>query len=186
MIPDWPVADVDHETFRQGGEQFQIADLQELDLYRNTQLHHKPGSEITTKNLVMWTKSKKVHKLWFYTQVIFICTMYIYKYTVTMVTLNIHTWRTTECGPYYQVVIMWRCSCEWCFISSIAYYGRRSLLKRTSNSSPPLIRTPLLPSNSVLIREVSFGEREHYIYIHSTCCQECVLSRGVSSLESVL
>ena len=28
----------------------------------------------------------------------------------------------------------------------------------------PLIRTVLLPSNSVLTREVSFGEREHYIY----------------------
>ena len=27
-------------------------------------------------------------------------------------------------------------------------------------SSPPLIRTPLLPNNFVLIREVSFGERE--------------------------
>ncbi len=31
-------------------------------------------------------------------------------------------------------------------------------------SGPPLIRTPLLPSNSVLIREVSFGEGEHYIH----------------------
>ncbi len=31
-------------------------------------------------------------------------------------------------------------------------------------SGPPLIRTPLLPNNSVLIREVSFGEREHYIH----------------------
>ncbi len=27
-----------------------------------------------------------------------------------------------------------------------------------------LIRTPLLPSNSVLFREVSFGETEHYTY----------------------
>ncbi len=39
-------------------------------------------------------------------------------------------------------------------------------------SGPPLIRTPLLPNNSVLIREVSFGEREYYI--HNTCCQESV------------
>ncbi len=31
-------------------------------------------------------------------------------------------------------------------------------------SGPPLIRMPLLPNNSVLIREVSFGEREHYIH----------------------
>ncbi len=31
-------------------------------------------------------------------------------------------------------------------------------------SGPPLIRTPFLPNNSVLIREVSFGEREHYIH----------------------
>ncbi len=30
-------------------------------------------------------------------------------------------------------------------------------------SSPPLIRTPLLPTNSVLFREVSFGEREHHM-----------------------
>ncbi len=31
-------------------------------------------------------------------------------------------------------------------------------------SSPSLIRTPLMPNNSVLIREVSFDVREHYIY----------------------
>ncbi len=31
-------------------------------------------------------------------------------------------------------------------------------------SGPPLIRTPLLPNNSVLIRGVSFGEREHYVH----------------------
>ncbi len=31
-------------------------------------------------------------------------------------------------------------------------------------SSHPLIRTPLLPKKSVLVREVFFGEREHYMY----------------------
>ncbi len=35
---------------------------------------------------------------------------------------------------------------------------------------PPLIRTPLLSNNSILIREVSFGEREQHI-MHGTCCQ---------------
>ncbi len=42
-----------------------------------------------------------------------------------------------------------------------------SLLKPSESqySGPPLIRTPLLPNNSVLIREVSFGEREHYIHL---------------------
>ena len=29
---------------------------------------------------------------------------------------------------------------------------------------PPLIRTPLLPSNSVHLRQVSFGEREDHMY----------------------
>ena len=28
------------------------------------------------------------------------------------------------------------------------------------SSTPPVIRTPLLPKKSVLIREVSFGDRE--------------------------
>ncbi len=31
-------------------------------------------------------------------------------------------------------------------------------------NGPAPIRTPLLPSNSVLIREVSFGEREHHMH----------------------
>ncbi len=31
-------------------------------------------------------------------------------------------------------------------------------------SSPSLIGSPLLPNNFVLIREVSFGERENYMY----------------------
>ncbi len=31
-------------------------------------------------------------------------------------------------------------------------------------SGPPLIRTPFLPNNFVLIREVSFGERVHYTH----------------------
>ncbi len=46
--------------------------------------------------------------------------------------------------------------------------------------------TPLLPKNSVLIIEVSMVEREYYI--HSWCLlpRICVLSRGMSFLESVL
>ncbi len=31
-------------------------------------------------------------------------------------------------------------------------------------TSPPLMLIPLLLKNSVLIREMSFGEREHYMY----------------------
>ena len=53
-------------------------------------------------------------------------------------------------------------------------------------SSPPLIRTPLLPRNFVLIREVSFGEREHHMHFQYLLPRICVLYRGVSSLESVL
>ncbi len=53
-------------------------------------------------------------------------------------------------------------------------------------SNTPLIRTPLLPQNSVLIREVSFGEREQYIHSQYLLPKNCVLSRGVSFLESVL
>ncbi len=52
-------------------------------------------------------------------------------------------------------------------------------------SSAPLIGTPLLPNGCVLIRKVSFGERQH---IHSQYLlpRMCVLYKGVSSLESVL
>ncbi len=53
-------------------------------------------------------------------------------------------------------------------------------------SGPPLIRTLLLPNNSVLIKEVSFGEREHYIHLQYLLPEVCVLYRGASSLESVL
>ncbi len=34
-------------------------------------------------------------------------------------------------------------------------------------SGPSLIRTSLLPNNSVFIRQVSFGEREHLMYLWS-------------------
>ncbi len=39
-------------------------------------------------------------------------------------------------------------------------------------SSPPVIRTPLLPNNSILIREVFFGktEKEEITHIHATGC----------------
>ena len=53
-------------------------------------------------------------------------------------------------------------------------------------SSLPLIGTPFLPNNSVLIREVSFGEREHHMHVRYLLPRFCVLSRGVSSQESVL
>ncbi len=41
---------------------------------------------------------------------------------------------------------------------------RKKVQTRYKYSSPPLIRTPLLSNYSVLVREVSFGEREHYIH----------------------
>ncbi len=43
----------------------------------------------------------------------------------------------------------------------------------------PLIATPLLPNYSVLIREVSFGEKDHQVH------SQYFLSRVVSSLERV-
>ncbi len=47
--------------------------------------------------------------------------------------------------------------------------------------------TPLNSAKSVLITEVWFGEREHYNCIHATLLPPiCVLSTGVSFLESVL
>ncbi len=56
----------------------------------------------------------------------------------------------------------------------------------TRYSSSPLIRTPLLPNNSLLLREVSFGEREHHMHSWYLLPRICILSRGVSSLGSVL
>ncbi len=53
-------------------------------------------------------------------------------------------------------------------------------------SSPPLIRTPLLPQNSVLIREVSFAEREHHMHSQYLLSKICVLYRGVSFLKCPL
>ncbi len=43
-------------------------------------------------------------------------------------------------------------------------------------SIPPLIGTPLLPKNSVVIREMFFGERQDYMQsqTHSTCYQKNV------------
>ena len=65
-------------------------------------------------------------------------------------------------------------------------WGYNEIFGKVRYSSPPLIGTPLLPNNSVLIREVSFGEREHYIHSQYLLPRICVLSREVSSLESVL
>ncbi len=56
-------------------------------------------------------------------------------------------------------------------------------------SSPPRIRTPLLPRKSVLIREVSFAEREHRMHSQYLLPRICVLSsmsRGVPSRECAL
>ncbi len=85
--------------------------------------------------------------------------------------------------------IHWRCNTS-CNIISITYKitfsGFITLYTIHIYSGPPLIRTPLLPSNSVLIREVSFGEREHYVHSQYLLPEICVLYRGVSSLQSVL
>ena len=49
------------------------------------------------------------------------------------------------------------------------------------------IRIPLLPNaRSVLIREMFFGEREHYMHSQHLLPKSFVLSRGVSCPESVL
>ncbi len=53
-------------------------------------------------------------------------------------------------------------------LSMYMYLPSRTLCKvfRTHGyySSPPLIGTPLQPNIDVLIREVSFGERECYVH----------------------
>ncbi len=51
----------------------------------------------------------------------------------------------------------------------------RSVLELHVYSGPRLIGTPLLKNNSAPIREVYFGEREHYIN-HGTWYEEFVLS----------
>ncbi len=62
---------------------------------------------------------------------------------------------------------------------------RKKVQTRYNYSSPPLTRTPLLPNNCVLIREVYFGEREYYIPSQCLLPRICILSRGWSSHESV-
>ena len=76
-------------------------------------------------------------------------------------------------GPSKQVVSHW--SVDNCFCYMQFQY-----------ISPTLIRTPLLPQNSALIREVSLGERERYMHSLDLLPRNSVLSKGVSSLESVL
>ncbi len=49
----------------------------------------------------------------------------------------------------------------------------------------PLVQTPLLPNNCVLIREVSCSKIEHRMYSWHLP-RICVLFRGVSSLKSVI
>ncbi len=49
-------------------------------------------------------------------------------------------------------------------------------------SSPSLIWTPLPPNNSVLIRHMSFGDREHYMHARYFAVKNlCPLWRGVVS-----
>ncbi len=57
---------------------------------------------------------------------------------------------------------------------------------KISIQSTPLISTHFLSKNSVLIRKVSFGGREHHMHSLYLLLRMCVLSRGVSSLESFL
>ncbi len=48
---------------------------------------------------------------------------------------------------------------------------------KTKYRSPSLIKTPLLPNNSVLFKQVSFGEREHHMYSCHLLPRNCILSR---------
>ena len=55
------------------------------------------------------------------------------------------------------------------------------------HSSPPLIGTPLLPNNSVLIREVSLAAREHHMHSrHLLAKNLCPFQRGVLTRECPL
>ncbi len=65
-------------------------------------------------------------------------------------------------------------------------YTKKKLYFIWLYSSAPLIRTSLLPNNSVLIREVFFGEREHHMHSQYFLPNICVLYKGMSFLESVL
>ena len=47
---------------------------------------------------------------------------------------------------------------EGCTLARVSFKRRTNVTVHVSG--PPLIRTPNLPNNFVLIREVSFGERE--------------------------
>ncbi len=65
------------------------------------------------------------------------------------------------------------------------FTGKGTHVIDTLYTSPTLIGTPILSNNSVLIREVSYGEREHYMQYQYLLARTYVLSRGVSTLESV-
>ena len=53
-------------------------------------------------------------------------------------------------------------------------------------SSPPQKWTPFLSKYSILIGEVSFGDRDYYMHYQYLFPRMCVLCRRVSSLESIL
>ncbi len=65
--------------------------------------------------------------------------------------------KTTMAQTYYDC-------CKQMEESELSLHSRVLPCQLMVYSSPPLLRPPLLPNNSVLIREVSFGEREHYIH----------------------
>ena len=80
--------------------------------------------------------------------------------------------------------------CNW-NVSIILIASLLLYISHVNYSSPPVIRTPLLPKNSAIIRKVSFMPLVRWTWwsttcIHSTCCQKNVLYKGVSFLESVL
>ncbi len=76
-------------------------------------------------------------------------------------------------------------NCIGCFLSPTTTSVLLTELFKTTDvptrvvqySSPSLIRTSLLPSNYVLIREVSFGKREYYIHSWYLLPRICGLSR---------
>ena len=71
---------------------------------------------------------------------------------------------------------------QYCIHTSIG----KSYYSAVRYSSPSIIVTPLLLNISVLIREVSVGEREYHMQSWHFLPIVCVLSRGVFSPECPL
>ncbi len=70
-------------------------------------------------------------------------------------------------GLKFSVYFLITLSCRLSFWPSqyVSLWKQANLYKKSSIIGSPLIRKALLPSKSVLIREVSFGERENHIYV---------------------